>query len=268
MIVLKIILFILLAILGIILLLLVLPVGADISFIGEKLGYSVKYAGIKLLDSEGKGLLGGLMKKSSPNEEKAEENKTEESESSAEAEKNLTGDSPDERSDETPGEDSAQESSDTAEEKDADEKKKKKTLGEKVGFVIDIWNSAKRPLGKLLKGFHFKKLYIDFVIADEDAHKCAVNYGRVCTVLYNVLALFARLFTVKYKTVDVNPGFAQSKSRWDISFSLSFRPITAVIAGIWFLITYIFRVYLPKRKENRKSKKTAEVQNTQPQGGM
>ncbi len=265
MIVLKIILFILLAVLGIILLLLILPVGADISFIGEKLSYKVKYAGINLLDSEGGGALSSLMKEKSPKKEKKP--KTEKSRSAEENNAPVQENTP---TVETAGEENtAQETEGQSEsETPTEEKKPKKTLGEKVGFVIDIWNSAKRPLGKILKGFHFSKLYIDFLVADEDAYKCALNYGRVCTVVYNVLSVFSRLFTVKFQTVDITAGFACSKSRWDISFSLRFRPITAVISGIWFLVTYIFRVFLPDLREKRKKKKAIMKQKAQPQGGM
>lgn len=272
MIVLKIILFILLAVLGIILLLLILPVGADISFIGEKISYKVKYAGINLLDSEGGGALSALMKEKSPEKEKkpksgkskstSEDNASDEAEAQAENTAQETGEQSDAKAENTAQETEGQSEAPT------EEKKPKKTLGEKVGFVIDIWNSAKRPLRKILKGFHFSKFYIDFLVADEDAYKCALNYGRVCTAVYNVLSVFSRLFTLKFRTVDITAGFACSKSRWDISFSLRFRPITAVISGIWFLITYIFRVYLPDLREKRKQKKAMMKQKTQPQGGM
>lgn len=271
MIVLKIILFILLAVLGIILLLLVLPVGADISFIGEKLSYKVKYAGINLLDSEGGGALGALMKDKNPEKEKKSKSKKSRSASEDKASDEAEEDSllKEQTEAEAQEENTAQETEGQSEsETPTEEKKPKKTLGEKVGFVIDIWNSAKRPLRKILKGFHFSKLYIDFLVADEDAYKCALNYGRVCTVVYNVLSVFSRLFTVKFRTVDITAGFACKKSRWDISFSLRFRPITAVISGIWFLITYIFRVYLPDLREKRKKRKAIMKQKTQPQGGM
>ncbi|MBR6791855.1 MAG: hypothetical protein IKM49_01865 [Ruminococcus sp.] len=274
MIVLKIILFILLAVLGIILLLLILPVGADISFIGEKLSYKVKYAGINLLDSEGGGAISALMKEKSPEKEKkqksgksksaSEDNASDEAEAQVGNTAQETGEQSDAQVENTAQETEGQAKSEAP----TEEKKPKKTLGEKVGFVIDIWNSAKRPLRKILKGFHFSKFYIDFLVADEDAYKCALNYGRVCTAVYNVLSVFSRLFTLKFRTVDITAGFACKKSRWDISFSLRFRPITAVISGIWFLITYIFRVYLPDLREKRKQKKAMMKQKTQPQGGM
>lgn len=62
MIVLKILLWIILALLGIILLILVLPVSVQGSFIGGKVGYSVKFAFIPVFDSKGKGIVNKLLK--------------------------------------------------------------------------------------------------------------------------------------------------------------------------------------------------------------
>lgn len=289
MIVLKIILFILLAVLGIILLLLVMPVQVEFSFIGEKVKYKLKYAFINFLDSDGSGLLGSkLKKKKKPEKAKAENSKAEQKESISEealhAEEEASGTSEqsdesvsmeDDPAQESTGETAANTSSENVQDaqgnegnSDDSQEKQKKTLGEKIDFIIGIWNSAKRPLRKILKGFHITDIYIDFLVADEDAYDCAIKYGRISTAVYNLLAVFGGLFTTKYKTVDIECGFAQEKSRWDAGCKVYFLPITAVISGIWFLVTYIFRVYLPEKRRKHKAMKTAEKQNTQPQGGM
>ena len=65
MIVLKILLFILLAVLGLILLVLIIPVGGEISFIGGKLKYKVSLWFINVMDSDGGGVLGWLKKRKS-----------------------------------------------------------------------------------------------------------------------------------------------------------------------------------------------------------
>ena len=65
MIILKILLFILLAVLGVILLVLIMPVGGEVSFIGGKLKFKVKLWIINVMDSEGGGILGWLKKRKS-----------------------------------------------------------------------------------------------------------------------------------------------------------------------------------------------------------
>ena len=284
MIVIKIILFILLAVLGIILLVLILPVQAQFSFIGGKLNYKLKYAFVNVMDSEGGGLVPKLTKGKKKKPKKKKEDKSEtDGKTEIKAEKDeikveIVGEKADEEKDKKSEEtlteektsaESEEKSDEKTEDKKSEKKKKKKSLGEIFELISGIWYAAKRPLRKILKGFRFTGVYIDFLIANEDAYKCALNYGRVCGVLYNVLAQMSILFTVKLKTVDVECGFAQEKSRWDAAAKLTFVPMTAVIAGIWFLITYIFRVFLPqKRQAKKQAKKAAEMQKTQPQGGM
>lgn len=131
---------------------------------------------------------------------------------------------------------------------------------ETLEYVVDVFRAGFRPLLKIFKGFRIKRLYIDFVNADADAYNCALNYAYLCTGIYSALACMSSLFTVKLKTVDINPGFAQKESRWDVSAKISFSLITPVMAGISFLLTYIFRFILPNLIKTRKLKKSAEKQ--------
>lgn len=187
--------------------------------------------------------------------------------------------SADEKSDEKVAEESAEfEISEAENEKDGEnpdeEKKEKKIVKfakktakkiienplETLEYVVDVFRAGIRPMLKIFKGIRIKRLYIDFVNADADAYNCALNYAYLCTGVYSILAVMSTLFSVKLKTVDVNPGFGQNESRWDMSAKISFALITPVIAGIWFLITYIFRFFLPNVIQGRKLRKSAERQ--------
>lgn len=286
MIALKILLFIILAVLGIILLVLVMPVSASFSFIDGKVRYKVKYSLFNIIDSDGGGLAGRLLaknKKTAPEKKtqgkKSAEDKPEPENPHEAAEKSKESDTSVKTSaekvtaetvtQETAAENTSENDCGQSVSDDGTEtvspKKKKKSLEEVLELISDIWQSAKRRIRKIFKGFHFSDIYIDFLVADEDAYKCAVNYGRICAVVYNGLAFIARVFTAKMKTIDVECGFAQEKSRWDAAVKVWFIPMTAVIAGLWFLITYIFRIYLPAKIKNKKS---AKKQKAQPQGGM
>lgn len=309
MIVLKILLFILLAVLGLILLTLIIPVGGEISFIGGKLKYKVSLWFINVMDSDGGGVLGWLKKRKSkkkkhkkPKSKKVRTKKQKESKSSEQLQMQVTtpdsaeetgdklseepasfsgsisdSDKPvlgtdlsenDENDYDIPEHDDG-ENDDKSEKKkkknkdkgnDSDDDEEKKPLGDKIDKLVDIWGSAKNPLCLIFKAFKFSDLYIDFVIADEDACKCALNYGRISAVSYRGLALMSRIFTVRLKTVDIQPGFGMKKGKFDAAFRLRFRVGTFVIAGLWFLITYIFRVFIPGKLRSRKDKRSAAAQ--------
>ncbi|MBR6622982.1 MAG: hypothetical protein IKK91_03665 [Ruminococcus sp.] len=311
MIILKILLFILLAVLGVILLVLIMPVGGEVSFIGGKLKFKVKLWIINVMDSEGGGILGWLKKRKSkkkpskkkkPKPQKKKKSKkkkksdtppdivfdtpaaeetsvqtedtavqqstvsavpasSEESSGSGQAQTGFytSGDeanepeveaSPDEETEETDGK----------KKKKKKKEKEKKSLDELVDMLVDIWGSAKNPLCLIFKAFKFSDLYIDFVIANEDAYKCALNYGRLSAVTYRGIAQMSRIFTVKLKTVDIQPAFGMKKGRYDAALKLHFRAGTFVIAGLWFLITFIFRVFIPGKIRKIKAKKSAAAQ--------
>ena len=98
------------------------------------------------------------------------------------------------------------------------------------------------------------------MIADDDAYDCALKYGRYSVLVYNGIAFFSQLFTVRLKTIDVRPQFGVSRGRWDAAGKLSFRLGTVVIAGAWFLLTYLFRTFIPEKLRKRKLKKSAARQ--------
>lgn len=264
--VLKILLWILLAVLGLILLVLILPASVKISYIGGKFSYSVKYSFLPLIDSDGRGIVNKLKGRKKKSPEKAE----------APGEEPLSDEwediQPDETSDDIPAETSEPETAENVpgnsensyddffeEAEDAAPKKSRKKRLEaeseekksKLETILEIWEIADRPVLKIFKGIKLSELYIDFIVANEDAYKCAMNYGRISGAVYQLLGWLGVLFNVKLKTVDINPGFAVSKSQWDASVKVSLNLMTPVIAGIWFLIIYIFKIFIPSRKKKK-----------------
>ncbi|MBR5683568.1 MAG: hypothetical protein IKW96_09915 [Ruminococcus sp.] len=312
MIVLKILLYILLAVLGIILLVLITPAGGEFSYIDGKFSYKVKLWVLNLTDSEGGGIYGWWKKRRAKKKEKPEKPKKPKKIKEKKQKKKKERDKYEweeeldsipvndpgsdmqsaaaaETSSETAGSGTHEAVPDSSEEepkKKKDRKKKddtdedifaeeaapesgdddeeKKSLSDKIEFLVGIWESAQRPMLKIFKGFRLKDLYIDFVIADEDAYDCALKYGKYSTLVYNGIAFFSQLFTVRLKTIDVRPQFGVSKGRWDAAGKLYFRLGTVVIAGAWFLITYLFRTFLPEKlrkfRMKRKMKKSAARQ--------
>ena len=275
MIVLKILLWIILALLGIILLILVLPVSVQGSFIGGKVGYSVKFAFIPVFDSKGKGIVNKLLKWRKK-KVAAKKDESDKDDSVSENVENLPVDEIKEEAAESlisdiseqadtymtayePAEaveaETVEISGDTVESEPAKDKEKpEKEKQSKLEFILGLWEAADRPILRIFKGIKLSEFYIDFFIANEDAYKCALNYGRISGALYNIIAWLSVLFNVKLKTVDINPLFGQKKSQWDISLKISLCLMTMLIAGIQFLIIYIFRVFIPSKRQLRKAR--------------
>ena len=289
-IILKILLYVLLAVLGVILAVLILalalPITAEVDFTGGKLKYKVKFAFISLMNSDGSGFLKKFKKKNKnpePEEDIPDSDPYNsdniydidiqdiENEDDIEIDIPVYEDIEDDEYNDMVIDEIDDENSDS-EEKERSEKirkiKEKKSvkdtpeeeekenpLLDKIEFLINIWDIAGRPLLKIFRGFHIKKVYIDFIVANEDAYKCAVNYGIISGAVYNLLAWLGELFTVSYKTVDIRSGFSLKKSQWDASCKVDFRLYTLVISILWFLIVYQFKISIPKKRGQKKSGK-------------
>ncbi|MDE5946237.1 MAG: DUF2953 domain-containing protein, partial [Oscillospiraceae bacterium] len=104
--------------------------------------------------------------------------------------------------------------------------------------AVDIWEISSKPLKKICKGIHFENIYINFKISDLDAYDCALKYGKICILVYNLLAVFDQIFSLKKKSIDVNCVFNEEKSIYDISFSLRFHIVTFIISALSFLLKY------------------------------
>lgn len=253
--VLKIILIILLAIIGILFLIVLMPVSVDFSYIGGKLYYKIKYAFITFYASDGKsGLIFRIKKLKSRFSKKsksrikkrAESDLKSESESISEPESEQNFEA-DEISieNEYNNQDNHKENSEKSEKvkKSASKKnKREKSKAEKISDyfekAVDIWEISSKPIKRICKGIHFENIYIDFKISDLDAYDCALKYGKMCTLVYNSLALFDRIFSLRKKSIDVNCVFNEEKSIYDIAFSLRFHMITFLISALSFLLKY------------------------------
>ena len=275
MIILKIILWIILALLGIVLFVLIMPASASASYIGGKVEYSVKFAFLPVFNSKGKGIVNKLLewkkKKADSREDDESEDKpsleedfaeteetavetvAEETPEAVEEETEIAEDTVEEEVEETP--ETVEAEGGMAEPEQPLKPEKTEPLEKpsnggkpsKIDFIIGLWEAADRPILKIFKGIKISELYIDFFIANEDAYKCALNYGRISGAIYNILAWMSVLFNVKLKTIDINPLFGQKKSQWDVSLKISLCLMSIVIAGLQFLFIYLFRVLIPTK---------------------
>ncbi|MDE6500633.1 MAG: hypothetical protein K2L10_00890 [Ruminococcus sp.] len=287
MIILQIILYILLAVLGIalavLLLALWLPATADVSFIDGKFSYRFNFAFLRLLDSDGKGFLKRRKKNENSEDEDFSDNDFLADDYYDEDfpeydddmddididipeddndDFNIDVDIPDEQKENDMRsekirrirEKKSDKSEEDFQEDTEDFSEKSRSLSDKIESLLNIWDIGGQPLLRAFRGFHIKNIYIDFIVADEDAYKCAMNYGNVCSVVYNCLAWLGEIFTLSYKTVDIQCGFSLKKSQWDASCKVSFRLYNLVISGVWFLTTYIFKIFIPKKLKRKRKK--------------
>lgn len=258
--ILKIIALILLALIGILILLLILPVSVRLKYIGGKFYYEVRYSFLSVISSDAeKGIAGMLKRRKKKKTPVPESESVPETDIDLSEEKNETIPEPLENPDlpEDKPEKSKEKIPEPEKVKEIKKTKKRKfpDIPEMWDKIMQIWEIASSPVKRLCRGIHFDKIYIDFKISDPDACDCAVNYGKMCIIVYNTLAVFNQMFSLSKKSINVECVFNKEKSIYDISFTVRFHPIVALLCGGSFLWTYYFKIYRKKsggKKNNGK----------------
>jgi len=134
-------------------------------------------------------------------------------------------------------------SEETADENDKKPDKKAKskikfTL-EDLDMIMDYVKSASPPIKRLFKKIRWYDVYIDWVVASDDAAKTAINYGRICAVLYPFFKWLTTYFTAHVKEINIEPDFSKEKSDIFAYFVIKLRLSTALTCGIWLGVRLI-----------------------------
>ncbi len=147
-------------------------------------------------------------------------------------------------------------------------KKSKEPFSEKIDKVFDIiekvkiiWFVSQKWLAHIFKHIYIEELMVDFLIADNDAYKTAMNYGKINAVVYNFINFIRTIFTVTIKTVDILCDFDKKESQYDFSLKITVRPATILSAvfGILFGLLINIRKLIGKNKKQISKKKVASV---------
>lgn len=211
------------------------PVNVTVSYIDKKFFYQVKYLSLIIMSSEKKNSFTWLVKKSVKDETEKQAVK--------EAEKRDIKKSEETKSD--------KKSHSKIEKTGIKSRLKKRFSGDKdslmdnIVMVKDILILSKKHIGWLLRHIGVKDIYINFIVADEDAYECAMKYGKVSILLYNILGFISSFFRVSKKDIFVGCRFNHNESIYDASCRVTLRPVMAGTA--FFGILFAFAVNTIKK---------------------
>ncbi len=216
-----------------------IKVRAEIRYIGGNLDFKVKYLFFTIYPMREK-----KTKKTKTQKAKKKKGKSPPAEEAA----------ADGVSDDTDGGEKVSEASENTESGEKEDinkkdKKKKEKLSEKLDKLRDIiekvkiiWGFSKKPLCKIFTHIYLDNLFIDFIIAGEDAHKTAVSYGTVNAAVYSAISVVRQLFPITFKTVDIVCDFDRKEPVYDCGVNVTMRPSTALSAAFAVLFGFIFNL--------------------------
>ncbi|MBQ8904518.1 MAG: DUF2953 domain-containing protein [Oscillospiraceae bacterium] len=158
------------------------------------------------------------------------------------------------------------------EKKEEKPEKKKKKFSIDIEMIMDYVESAWPPIKKLFKKIRWYDVYVDWVVASDDAAKTALMYGSICSFLYPFFKWLTTYFTAHVKEVNIEPDFSRENQDIFIYFVLKLRLSTALACVIW-LAWRVLKTYLkysqssaPAQKSGKKSKRKGKKQKSVKKG--
>lgn len=191
--------------------LLFLPVTADLYYVKE-FSYRIKYAGFVLLDSEKKVDIKKVKRKQK-------------------------------KSDDT----SAQKSS-CKEDNFFKKTYKQKGLLGSIRYFSEILMLLLKKLWFVVKRLKFTRFKLHITVATDNAASTAIEYGRICSAVYPILAFLQTNADFKSKEVNVSTNFGKTESIVTASISVTTRLIYFLIVAV----SAIFEFLNLQRKEREK----------------
>jgi hypothetical protein len=119
-------------------------------------------------------------------------------------------------------------------------------LTEKIEDIMQIIECSVPCIKKTAQKIAVKNIYIDFISRNEDACICAVNYGIMNGIVYNALGLICSLFKTTFKSVSVGMHYNKSGNIYDFSFSLKLKLGTGIKTALSILFHYMGMMYNKK----------------------
>ncbi len=132
--------------------------------------------------------------------------------------------------------------------------KKKKSIGEILELVRSLLSPVGHGMRRLFKGIRITRFYLDIKVGAFDAYDCALAYGKICTLVSNMLAFFQSFFVIKPNHIKIEPRFSTESTVYIARFRAKLSPAAVLAAGISLGWTYLMQTL--RRDSSKPQKKT------------
>lgn len=117
--------------------------------------------------------------------------------------------------------------------------------------------TALKTFRRLLENIRLYKTDIDIMLGSDDPYKAALNYGYASAAFYPALAFLCEIFSVKFKSVDLNTDFCRKRFEARASGAVYIRVSTVLAIAIKAAAKLLW-IYVKKSKNVKEDKKSNE----------
>lgn len=132
-------------------------------------------------------------------------------------------------------------SSNNKKEKKAEKSNKNsdKTLSEKIDSFQSILKSSGKIFRKITKHIKITGIFIDFIISDLDAYECALKFGKINIIVYNILSYLGQFVKLRKKSINIKCIYNQPESKYDLKFKISITPASLIMIAVIFIFSFL-----------------------------
>lgn len=109
--------------------------------------------------------------------------------------------------------------------------KKKYGFTGAVKLVLNLAKDMLTHIKKLLRHIKIDHVTLDATVCAEDAAQTAIAYGKVCSAAYPVLAYLNSCAKIGFKQININSDFSGNKPEFKFSARVSLQLIFLLIAA-------------------------------------
>lgn len=113
---------------------------------------------------------------------------------------------------------------------------KQDSLSETLKQVKQMVAWATKTARKVLKCITIDRLELGLLVATEEADKTAIRYGQACGIVYPALTVVGETMRLKRHDVQIVPGFGRDKSVVTADVRIHVIPIRLLIVALGALI--------------------------------
>lgn len=111
-----------------------------------------------------------------------------------------------------------------------------------LNLISDIGSILTGMFGSIFRHVVFNKLYLNMVVAKNDAAATAIEYGKTCERVFPVMGYICSHMKVQKYDVEVTPDFLGYRNEAEFHVQISFRPIFLTNAAIAMVFKLLFKV--------------------------
>lgn len=108
-----------------------------------------------------------------------------------------------------------------------------------IEYYVQMGKLLKSAAIRLIRTITVDKLNLNIIVASDDAAQTAIDYGKICAVIYPVQALIESTMRVRRRSINISTDFLRNSGEFEGDIKIHVIPIRVLWAALLFFIGYI-----------------------------